>query len=138
MSKESVPASTPVVIEAAAGNYYLPIITTPASVSGNKLLASDGSAEGNGTSIYALGKKNDEVGFYLVKSGVTIPAGKAYLNTAAGVKEFLGFDFDGQTAISEIVNGKSLNGQWFNLAGQRVNKAKKGIFIVNGKKVVKK
>ena len=43
------------------------------------------------------------------------------------------------TSISEI-NGEAatVNGAIYNLAGQRVNKAQKGIFIVNGKKVILK
>ena len=43
------------------------------------------------------------------------------------------------TSISEI-NGEAatVNGAIFNLAGQRVNKAQKGIYIVNGKKVILK
>ena len=44
------------------------------------------------------------------------------------------------TSIDEIVNGQSsmVNGNIYNLAGQRVSKATKGIFIKNGKKVVVK
>ena len=43
------------------------------------------------------------------------------------------------TSISEI-NGEAatVNGAIYNLAGQRVNKVQKGIFIVNGKKVILK
>ena len=85
-----------------------------------------------GTNIYALGKKGGTVGFYRVSSEVTIPAGKAYLNTAAGVKEFLSFDFDGETAISEIANGKS-----YDLQGRPATK-QSGIIIKNGKKIIQR
>ena len=43
-----------------------------------------------------------------------------------------------ETAISEINDDASVNGTIYNIAGQRVNKAQKGIYIVNGKKVLVK
>ena len=103
----------------------------------NDLKVSNGTVTG-GVGIYALANKSNVVGFYRVDSSVTIPAGKVYLNTSAGVKEFLGFDLGGETAISEIANGQSSNGQWYNLAGQRVQTPTRGINIQNGKKVLVK
>ena len=50
-------------------------------------------------------------------------------------------DLDGEaTSIEAIDNGEQASGKQeiFNLAGQRVQKAQKGIYIVNGKKVVVK
>ena len=146
-SKESVPAGTPIVIKAEAGNYTLTKIdTTPESVTGNLLEASDGTVEGDGSTIYALGvgKTGDyegKIGFYLVDDDVTIPAGKAYLTVGAGVKEFLTFDFgeDDPDGISEIENGKlkvEEEEAIYNLAGQRISRMQKGINIVNGKKVL--
>ena len=41
------------------------------------------------------------------------------------------------TGISQIVNGKSSDGAIYDLSGRRVEKAVKGIYIVNGKKFVK-
>ena len=40
------------------------------------------------------------------------------------------------TGVDQIVNGKSSNGAIYDLSGRRVEKALKGIYIVNGKKVV--
>ena len=143
-SKESVPASTPIVLKATAGTYYLPIITTtPDDVSDNILLASDGSVKGDGSTIYALGlgktgANKGKVGFYLVDENVVIPAGKAYLNLGGSpAKEFLTFDFsetpDGIKTLSQTpVKEEGI----YNLSGQRLNKMQKGINIVNGKKVL--
>ncbi|MBO4840322.1 MAG: chitobiase/beta-hexosaminidase C-terminal domain-containing protein [Bacteroidaceae bacterium] len=106
-------------------------------VSDNLLLVSDGKVKG-GTGIYALANKNHGVGFYLVNSSVTIPNGKAYLQTTANTKEFLNFDFsDDETGIN-TVNGSELmvNSPIYNLSGQRMSKLQKGINIVNGKKVL--
>ena len=40
------------------------------------------------------------------------------------------------SGVDQIVNGKSSNGAIYDLSGRRVEKALKGIYIVNGKKVV--
>ena len=84
---------------------------------------------------------NEKVGFYPVgtsESPVTIPAGKAYLvDTGGSVKGFT-FVFDEDATAVEMVNGQSsmVNGPIYNLAGQRLNKAQKGINIIGGKKIV--
>ncbi|MBR4242928.1 MAG: hypothetical protein IKR98_03375 [Bacteroidaceae bacterium] len=70
----------------------------------------------------------------------TIQGTRAYLKAkSAGVKA-IKFFIDGQdypTAIDGIEAVPAQNGAIYNIAGQRVSKAQKGIFIVNGKKVVK-
>lgn len=47
------------------------------------------------------------------------------------------FYYDNETGISQMVNGQSLNGKWYNLAGQRVGMDYKGIVISKGKKVLR-
>ena len=142
--KASVPARTPVIIEASAGNYDLTSVVSPESVTGNLLQASDGTVNGDGSTIFALGvgktgANEGKVGFYLVGSGVQVPAGKAYLVVGGGAKEFLTFDFDDEaTSIEETLSDSTLKGEnIYNLAGQRLNKMQKGINIVNGKKVLR-
>ena len=39
---------------------------------------------------------------------------------------------------SQIVNGKSLNGKWYDLSGRRVSRLPKGVYIKDGRKVVVK
>ena len=78
--------------------------------------------------------------FKKVNAG-TVPAGKALLPADAvnaAVKSFTFVFVDPTTGISETrkVSREEVEGI-FNLAGQRVSGAQKGIFIVNGKKVVK-
>ena len=78
---------------------------------------------------------------YNVDSDVTVGAYRAYftVETASGVKA-LNFNFDAVDAIGAIDNGQLTldNAEIFNLAGQCVNKAQRGIYIVNGKKVLVK
>lgn len=63
---------------------------------------------------------------------------RAYFNVASGVSLVRLFIDDTETSISEIDNGELNieNQKIYNLAGQRVSKAQKGVYIVNGKKVV--
>ena len=128
----SAPAGTPVVVEAAEGEYTCTIIESAEAPEKNLLTYSEEEFESDGT-IYALANK-DEVGFYPVKSGVKVPAGKAYLVVGAEVKGFLALG-DVADAINNILV-ETANGNIFNIAGQKVqNITKGGLYIVNGKKV---
>ena len=81
---------------------------------------------------------------YLVDSdNVKVKNTRAYFNipNVSSVKSLMiAFDDDIETAISTIENGELRieNAPVYNLSGQRVSKAQKGIYIVNGKKIVKK
>ena len=131
----SAPAGTPVVVEAEEGEYPCTIIESAEAPENNELAYSKEDVVSDGT-FYALANKPeaDGVGFYPVKSGVTIPAGKAYLKVGAEVKGFLALG-DVADAINNILV-ETANGNIFNIAGQKVqNITKGGLYIVNGKKV---
>ena len=127
--------NTAVVLKAAPGNYTAKVqnVAAPAA---NDLQVSDGNVAGDGT-IYVLANKAQGVGFYKLASGDKVPAGKAYL-TIGGTPapDFLGFD-GGTTSINELNVKGQADGTYFNLAGQRVAQPTKGLYIVNGKKVIK-
>jgi len=78
---------------------------------------------------------------YTVDSEVTLKNTRAYITTAtAGARE-LKMTFDGEvvTGIATLENG-NLNietGVIYDLSGRKVNSLKKGIYVVNGKKVIK-
>ena len=77
--------------------------------------------------------------FVKVNAG-TVPAGKALLPaTEVGKVKALSFRFDGADGISEIMsNGENEKmSAIYDLSGRRVVKPTKGLYIVNGKKVVK-
>ena len=135
-----VPANTGVVLNYSGEiTENIPVFdgTSADDVAGNCLLVSDGTVKG-GTGIYALANKNHGIGFYLVNNSVTIPKGKAYLQTGANTKEFLIFNFsDDETGINTVNSSELMvNGSIFNLSGQRISKLQKGVNIVNGKKVL--
>ena len=81
-------------------------------------------------------------GAFYKATGAKLKAGKAYLSTtydvtAAGAPS-LKIVIDGETTGIDEVRGKTeeVRGEYFNLAGQRVAQPTKGLYIVNGRKVV--
>lgn len=132
----SAPKGTPVVLK-NEGTFTLSPTASPEDVSENLLLASDGTIEGDGSTIFALGNKSG-VGFYLVADGQTVPAGKAYLSVPAAVKGFLAFDFGDIDAIKTVQGAGLKDAAIFNLAGQRMSRMHRGVNLVNGKKIILK
>ncbi len=132
-----VQAGTAVVLKGEGTKTATVLTETPDAVD-NDLKVSDGSVAGDGSTIYVLAEKKSGVGFYLLKNGVTIPDGKAYLVVAGdSAREFIGFEDGETTAISEVRGLKSdVRGEFYNLNGQRVAQPSKGLYIVNGKKVM--
>ena len=134
----AVPAGTAVVVKAAeAGTYVLPRATETEDVTANLLQGSDGNVQG-GSTIYVLANKSKGVGFYPTAESITVPAGRAYLEVVetGDVKDFIAFDFGGADGIVDI--NVNENAGIYNLAGQRVEKMQKGIYVVGGKKVAVK
>ena len=148
-----VPAGTGVILKGAEASYTLqPTTESTDDVTDNDLLVSDGTVEADLSTIYVLANGNNGVGFYLLKDGY-VHEGKAYLKVpaSASVRQFIGFGDDTTTGISQIENRKlDTEDGVFNLSGQRVVSPtrsatigdactvglKKGLFVVNGKKVV--
>lgn len=141
-----VPAGTPVILHSTvAGEYPLmPANNTEYDdVSANVLKVSAGNVEGDydettgEATIYVLNKVDDTLGFYPLNAGKTLAAGKCYIKIegASGVK-FIGFNIDDATGINAIINDAIIDGAIYNLSGQRVNNPTKGIYIVNGKKIL--
>ena len=118
---------------AAADNYDSGLLTgvyTAATIA-----ASDGS-----NTRYVLQTQGDVQAFYKVSDDFTATANRCYLTVSveSGVKAlFLNFE-DTPTAIESIEAAQSENVQIYNLVGQRLNKAQKGVNIINGKKVLVK
>lgn len=134
-----VPAGAGVIIEADNKDYDVPTIRRANSLSDNELQVSDGSVKGDGSTIYALGKKGGVVGFAKVKSKATVPAGKAYLVIPAASRDFIGFGEEEATGISLTENSElRTENAVYDLQGRRVAQPTKGLYIVNGKKVLVK
>ena len=78
-------------------------------------------------------------GFYKLSSGGTIGANKAYLTYSGGgssAPSFFGFDGNTTGIDATLVNSEKVNSVVYDLQGRRVAQPTKGLYIVNGKKVV--
>ena len=129
----TVPAGTAVVVKAEEGTYTVPATTDAALGTDNELVAATADVATDGTQ-YILAKEDEGVGFY--KATGTIPAGKGYLVIGAPVKGFYGFEADDATGINSVEFAGE-NAPVYNLAGQRLGKAQKGVNIIGGKKILK-
>lgn len=96
---------------------------------------------------FLLGKKNGVTTFYRVAQTGTVSAGKAYLQLPTSVVgDLTGSRVmrivadDETTGISETLplndNGEMKNDNVYDLQGRRVEKPTRGLYIVNGRKVV--
>lgn len=129
----SVKANTPYILKGDEGTYMLTValgVTAPAS----NLLQISTESTGNG--VYVLYNGTQGVGFYKWYGG-SLGAGRVYLPATAGAPDFIGFG-DETTGIDTVQSSgiKVQDSEIYNLAGQRVARPTKGLYIVNGKKVV--
>ncbi|MCR4920252.1 MAG: hypothetical protein K5945_00895, partial [Bacteroidaceae bacterium] len=142
-----IPAGAAVVLQGKEGYYSFIPVTVDATIEGNDLKGTAEPLEATGSQ-YVLAEKEGVVGFYQATG--TIPAGKAYIEYAGDPVK--GFFFGGdETGIengqwsmvrSALPLGLSKNGQSekiYDLSGRKVNgQLPKGIYIVNGKKMMAK
>jgi hypothetical protein len=133
-----VPGNTPVVLykEGASGAP----INVPAIASAEALAGTNDLKLSTGIDVdymYVLSKKNSKVGFRVWNATDPLSAGKIYLlgKAAYSAREFI--EIDGETTgIEKTIINKMQDGQYYNLAGQRIAQPTKGLYIVNGKKVI--
>lgn len=133
-----VPAGGAVLVKGDASKAYT---LTPATTEGDATFATalqTGATKADGTQ-YGFTSKSGTPAFAQVVSGQEIPAKKGYivLKGASAAKYSICFD-DEATGIQTIEAASAANATMYNLAGQRVDKAYKGIVIVNGKKYLNK
>ena len=141
--KSVVPANTAVLLKAKEGSYNLTIAAEAQAIEGNLLAGTVGS-ELVESEAFVLGNKEKGVGFYSAelnqkeKTAFVNNGFRAYLPAAAAGAHFLSFDFGTETSIENIEGAENAaNAVIYNLSGRRVQKAQKGLYIVNGVKVIK-
>ena len=150
-----VPAKTALVVKGAEGDYtYEPIISSQTTILGNKLHGTDTEAttqvEGTDVKYYKFAYNNagDKLGFYWANetgAAFTNGAHKAFLALDFGtaLSQMRGFSlndlFGGITSIHSIVNAEKASQRIYDLNGRSINSLNglsKGVYIVNGKKVI--
>ena len=135
---DNVPANTGVVLKGVADTYSIPVIASSTTAQGDLQGSATATAFNafSGYDLYMLAKNGSEAQFKKVSSG-SIP-GKAFLKVAAkGDAPALDVVFGDATGIEAVKKAETVaDGAYYNLAGQRVAQPTKGLYIVNGKKVV--
>lgn len=137
----SIAANTPTIVT-AKGTYAandVAIAATESTYENGQLVGTYKSMEAIENS-YVLQKHDDRVAFYLVNNTKpTVKPFRAYIKPqSTNAKQFIKVVFDGEaTGIKEITSDNT-KAEIFDLSGRRVTKAQKGVYIINGKKVIKK
>jgi len=144
---ENVQEETGLVLHGNAGTYYLPVIGSSETAKGDLMFSSTQpyntwQPENGVNTFYGLTVNSDNKAQFVKLNDGTIPAQKAFLmvNTpAAGARE-LKVVFAGETTGIDSIAAETVAAEGvYNLNGQRVNApANKGLYIVNGKKVIMK
>ncbi|MBQ2778576.1 MAG: leucine-rich repeat domain-containing protein [Bacteroidaceae bacterium] len=159
--EDVIPANTAVIIKAEEGNYtFIPSNETPDAIEGNLLrgtLIDTYIKPASAQTAYVLSKVDGIVGMYRAK----LKADGTFKNNANRVYMLLGeinvgegdldtsnpggqlsngyrFDFSGTTAIESVETESAAPAVYYDLSGRRVENPAKGIYIVNGKKVLVK
>ncbi len=151
----AIPANTGVILRLNNQNgykyncIYLPVQETTVADATSALsgsLADKYITPESGSTCYVLSKPdNKDVAFY--KAAMNNEDQTAFLNhgfkaylpvSGSNAREFT-FDFGGtETGIESIIPGtEDTNATIYDLSGRRVQNAQKGIYIINGKKVIK-
>ena len=143
---DNVPAGTPVLLYKDGGaTENIPVMTGAAAVTDNDLVAGTGAAvattDGGYTNMI-LNNVGGNIGFYFA-AGQTVAANRAYLHFAASLapeasSRMVMVFGEETTGISDTtrLNNKEKITNIYNLSGQRVAQPTKGLYIVNGKKVI--
>ena len=154
VESKQVPANTGVLLKSAGTEATYSVIGSAPAIENNLLCASveegqttaaDGTTEGYSffKLSYNQAGENEKLGFYWAKENgapFVSKAGLAYLAVkTADVAAVKGFSlFDMETGISKVSGSAAGNGVIYDLQGRRVERAVRGLYIVNGRKVMVK
>ena len=143
---KDVPAGTGVFLVGQPGETYKIPYSTTSSIYMNFFVAnlqkSTVSATTGNFSNYTFGEQAGDPGFYPVSGSTTLLAQTAYLQlptnfVAPGVKVSVIFEEDIIDGIEDFRISNE-DAEIYDLAGRRLHKAQKGIYIINGKKTLVK
>ena len=144
---DKVPANEGLVLKGEAGDYEIPFTTTDMYYSnllvGVPTATTVSPTKGEYTNfILANGKYG--VSFYTLSQEGIISDGKAYLqlptsmlsNLSKGMVMAFDDEQDEATGIKDVESGRMNGNRYYNLNGQRVDKIQRGVYIINGKKIL--
>ena len=143
----AVAAGTGLLLNGTADTSYdIPVVASGEIISGNKMVGCPAATDLTPSESYYVLVNNNGTAEFRPLSGtytnnkVTIPAGKAYLDVNAGTARALSIALDNEevTGINNVQGSGVKTQSYYNLNGQRVAQPTKGLYIINGRKVVVK
>lgn len=145
----ALPANTGVILSSETATDYIPTARTTEALAtvnaaDNKLVATTGNAVPADVTAYILSQNSGTAVFKKLMSGASnrkIKQYKAYLElNGSQSAQLMKFAFAGSdlTGIQNVTETSAKSKTAYDLAGRKVGKLQKGIYIVNGKKVIVK
>lgn len=133
-----VPKDTPVLLK-GAGTKTITVIASAEAPATNLLSVCDGTIA-DGMYAYVLAKNGEGACFKQWTGAASALNGRTVLlldESIANEAPLFTLDFGETTGIENAVKSEEINDKsFFNLSGQRVAQPSKGLYIVNGKKIV--
>ena len=127
----------------------IPVAATGTAITGNLMVGCPTGEDITSSTIdyaniYVLGASDAQLhnvkDYVDTNTTLSIPAGKAYLKASipSGARSLtISFDDEDVTGVNEVRSQKEdVRSEWFDLQGRKVAQPAKGLYIVNGKKVV--
>ena len=140
-----VPAGTGIILTGNAGNYNVAYATSKVATDFTNLLKGVTTAtiigpSSDGFLNYILSKGTNGIGFYPAKEG-TLAAGKAYLQLPSSVSSAKGISMSFENETTGIMDNYEVGTMnsdvaVYDLKGRKVKNPTKGLYIVNGKKIM--
>ena len=140
----AVAAGTPLMINATEGTHYVKKAATGTDYSTTNCLKQGEDAAVaavGGKSRYILTLRDKKAAFAIIDEySPNVPSDKAYLEIEDGgaARSFFFLDDEGETTSLNEVRGlkAEVRGDFYDLSGRKVAQPTKGLYIVNGRKVV--
>lgn len=147
LKKNKVPAGTGVLLRATAGgtSFNVPVASGDMdNVQGNLFVRGTGAAVASVVTVnsatkynYILNVVNNKLGFYKAHNQ-TVATNRAYLQTSVAAEARVDINFGENSGIVTVSREATANNRFYDLQGRSVMQPTKGLYIVNGKKVVVK
>jgi len=137
----TVAAGTGLLLKGNAGTVNIPVAASGTDYSATNILTGVTSNTVIAAEAGWVLMGSPSLGFYQNSGEFTVGANTAYIPVAklavpAGARPFFSLDGDATGISAALMNKETMNNEVYNLKGQRVSQPTKGLYIVNGKKVV--